>query len=76
MLRDGPKAVEAKALLGQSFRASWAEKVAADGYDRGSGLDPSTPKGRQAAAKPRFVDRFEEVPVVVLAGGPPTTNRV
>jgi nitroreductase len=66
VLRNGPLAVEAKALLGRSFRESWAAKVAADGYDRGSGTDPTTPKGRQAAAMQRFVDRFEEVPVVVL----------
>src|SRR5687767_13712725 len=66
VLRDGPRAVAAKALLGRSFRASWAAKVDADGYDQGSGLDPTTPKGRQAAAMQRFVDRFEEVPVVVL----------
>ena len=66
VLRDGPKAVEAKALLGRSFRESWNQKVAADGYDRGSGLDPTTPKGRQAAAMQRFVDRFEDIPVVVL----------
>ena len=66
VLRDGPKAVEAKALLGRSFRESWDQKVAADGYDRGSGLDPASPKGRQAAAMQRFVERFEEIPVVVL----------
>ena len=66
VLRDGPNAVEAKRLLGRSFRDSWAHKVAADGYDRGSGVDPTTPKGRQAAAMQRFVDRFEDVPVVVL----------
>ena len=66
VLRDGPKAQEAKGLLGRSFRDSWAAKAEADGFDRGSGLDPTTPKGRQAAAMQRFVDRFEEVPVVVL----------
>lgn len=67
VLRDGPRAAAAKSLLGDAFRASWAAKVAADGYDRGTGADPSSPKGRQAAAMQRFVDRFEEVPVVVLA---------
>ena len=66
VLRDGPTATQAKALLGESFRRSWQAKVEADGYDRGSGLDPASPKGRQAAAMQRFVDRFEEVPVVVL----------
>ena len=32
VLRDGPRAVEAKALLGTSFRSAWAEKRRADGY--------------------------------------------
>jgi nitroreductase len=66
VLRDGSKAREAKALLGDSFRAGWADKVREMGYDQGSGLDPSSPKGRQAASMQQFVDRFEEVPVVVL----------
>lgn len=66
VLRDGPVAREAKELLARSFQLGWAEKVASDGYDRGSALDPSSPKGRQAAAMQRFVDRFAEVPVVVL----------
>ncbi len=66
VLRDGPQAAEAKSLLGRSFRAGWAEKVKEAGYDTGSALDPSSPKGRQAASMQRFVDRFEEVPVVVL----------
>ena len=66
VLRDGPRAREAKVLLGTSFRAGWADKVKEAGYDQGSALDPSSPKGRQAASMQRFVDRFEEVPVVVL----------
>jgi nitroreductase len=66
VLRDGPAATEAKGLLGRAFRAGWAEKVKEAGYDRGSALDPSSAKGRQAASMQRFVDRFEEVPVVVL----------
>jgi nitroreductase len=66
VLRDGPRAREAKALLGRSFRAGWDAKIRADGYDRGSAADPASPKARQAAAMQRFVDRFEEIPVVVL----------
>jgi nitroreductase len=66
VLRDGPTARQAKSLLGESFRRSWQAKVETDGYDKGSGLDPSSPKGRQAAAMQRFVDHFEDVPVVVL----------
>ena len=33
VLRDGPKAIEAKRLLGNAFRAGWAAKVASDGYE-------------------------------------------
>lgn len=67
VLRDGPSAVEAKALLGTSFRAMWSEKRRADGYDEGSGADRSSAKGRMAAAMQEFVDGFEQIPVVVLA---------
>lgn len=66
-LRDGPEADRAKALLGSSFRGLWAEKRAADGYTDGSGVDPDSPKARMAATMDRFVERFEETPVVILA---------
>ncbi len=67
VLRNGPAAVEAKALLGTSFRAMWAKKRRADGYDEGSGVDRTSAKGRMAAAMQEFVDGFEQIPVVVLA---------
>ncbi len=67
VLRDGPAATEARALLGDSFRALWAAKRAAEGYDAGSGADPTSPKGRMAATMQHFVDHVEQVPVVVLA---------
>jgi nitroreductase len=67
VLRDGPAATAAKALLGEAFRAGWAEKAGNERYGEGSGADPTSPKARQAAAMARFVGRFEEVPVVVLA---------
>ena len=67
VLRDGPGATEAKALLGAAFRASWAEKVGADGYREGSGASADSAKARMARAMQQFVDRFESVPVVVLA---------
>lgn len=66
-LRSGPHAIEAKALLGEAFRAGWAEKRRDDGYQEGSGSDRSSPKARMAAAMAHFVDHFEEIPVVVLA---------
>lgn len=67
VLRNGPNAVRAKALLGSSFRDLWAAKRAADGYDTGSGTAADSPKARMAATMQRFVDRFEATPVVVLA---------
>lgn len=67
VLRDGERAVEAKALLGRGFRAGWAAKIRDAGYDAGSATDPTSPKGRQRSAMQYFVDHFEEFPVVVLA---------
>ena len=67
VLRDGPNAAKAKALLGEAFRAAWAHKRANDGYDAGTGIDRSSPKARMAATMERFVERFEDTPVVVLA---------
>jgi nitroreductase len=64
VLREGPRAAEAKALLGRSFREEWATKRAADGYGGG---DPNAPKARLERAMQHFVDHFDEVPVVVLA---------
>ena len=66
VLRDGPSAVEAKALLGRSFREMWQVKVAHDRYDEGSGADASSPKARMARTMQHFVDHFEATPVVVL----------
>ena len=67
VLRDGPAAVEARRLLGESFRALWAQKRQRDGYDEGTGAAAGSPKARMADTMQRFVDRFEETPVVVLA---------
>ena len=67
VLRDGPKAHAAKALIGQACRSIWAEKRAEDGYESGTGADPTSPKARMAETMQRFVERFEETPVVVLA---------
>ena len=37
VLADGPKAREAKKVLGESFRAGWNAKQSNDGYRAGSG---------------------------------------
>jgi len=67
VLRDGPKATQAKALLGASFRENWNAKRANDGYDDGSGATDDSPKARMARTMQYFVDNFEQTPVVVLA---------
>jgi nitroreductase len=64
VLRDGPRAVQARALLGGAFRAEWARKSADEGWERG---DASPRRLRSARAMQRFVDRFEEIPAIVLA---------
>ena len=67
VLRDGPRAIEAKSLLGESFRDGWNTKRANDGYGSGSGGDDDSPKARMARTMQHFVDNFEHTPVVVLA---------
>jgi nitroreductase len=66
VLRDGPRATEARRLLGDSFRAGWTAKRSGEGYDEGSGQQAGSPKARMAATMQHFVDHFEQVPVVVL----------
>lgn len=68
VLRDGPGARAARTLIGEAARRLWAAKADADGYDRGSGTDPSSPKARLASSMAHFVEHFEDSPVVVLAG--------
>jgi len=67
VLRDGSAASEARPLMGEAFRAMWAAKRRADGYDAGSGAAEDSPKARMARTMQRFVDRFEQTPVIVLA---------
>ena len=55
VLREGPNAAAAKRLLGDAFRSGWTAKREADGYR------PS----RFADSMQRYVDRFEQTPVVV-----------
>lgn len=66
VLTDGPKAVEAKKLIGAAARAAWGEKRSRDSYDTGSGAIDDSPKARMARVMQRYVDEFESVPVLVL----------
>lgn len=70
VLTDGPKAAEAKALIGAGARRMWEAKRLKDGYDRGSGAarasgSPS-PKARMATTMQRYVDELDTVPALVL----------
>jgi nitroreductase len=67
VLRDGQRAVAAKALLGATFRAGWSAKQVHDGYGAGTGVDESSPKARMARTMAHYVEQFETTPVVVLA---------
>jgi nitroreductase len=67
VLRDGPRATEARAALGEAYRSMWSAKRAGDGYDRGSGADPGSPKARMAATMQHFVDHVDQAPVIALA---------
>ncbi len=66
VLRDGPRAREAKKLLGASFRSGWAAKRRADGYDESASVDPTSAKARTAATMQHYVDHIEAVPVIVI----------
>src|SRR5271165_623174 len=59
VLTDGPKAREAKRLLGEGARSFWAAKRKADGYDEGSGADDDSPKSRMARTMQHYVDTYE-----------------
>ncbi len=66
VLRDGPTAAAAKALVGKGARAVWSTKRKNEGYDRGSGNDPASPKARMARSMQRYVEEIDTVPVLVL----------
>ena len=66
VLRDGPRAVEAKRLLGEAAQRMWATKRRRDGYDDGSGAQGDTRKARMAATMQHYVDHLHEVPVLIL----------
>lgn len=68
VLRDGTRARAARNLLGRAAHDLWSAKRAADGYDTGSGVDPTSPKARLAGVLQHYADHVAEAPVVVLAG--------
>jgi nitroreductase len=66
VLREGPRATQAKRLLGSAAQRLWEAKRRHDGYDAGSGAAEDTPKARMAATMQHYVDHLHEVPVLIL----------
>lgn len=66
VLKDGPMAAKAKAIIGRGARAAWTAKRENEGYDEGSGADPASPKARMARSMEHYVGHIDEVPVLVL----------
>lgn len=65
VLREGERALRAKALLGEAFRRGWRAKAEQEGWSAAD-LAADTRRGRTLAAMQFFVDHFERIPVVVL----------
>ena len=66
VLTDGPKAREAKRLIGAVARKFWNAKRHDDGCDRGSGVEASSPKSRMARSMDHYVEHFEDAPALIL----------
>jgi len=66
VLQGGERAVQAKALIGDSAKDIWGAKRINDGYDKGSGVDTSSPKARMARTMQNYVESIETAPVLVL----------
>lgn len=67
VLRDGPRAREARAVIGRAAADMWGAKRSADGYGAGSGADPGSPKSRMARTMDHYTRHISEAPVIVLA---------
>lgn len=67
VLRDGPRATKARRVMGEAFRAGWGQKVEAEGWTIDVGDRGTTKRERMLQTMQRYVDRFEHIPVIVLA---------
>lgn len=65
VLRDGPRARQARALLGRTFRQQWTAKRATRPPIKSE--SSRLRQEREDAAMDSFVENFERTPVVVLA---------
>lgn len=67
VLTDSDRALQAKQLIAGGAQKIWAAKRERDGYQEGSGQDPTSPKARMARVMQGYVDNFASVPALVLA---------
>jgi nitroreductase len=67
VLRQGPRAVEARRILAAAARRMWGSKRETDGYGEGSGAAENSPKARMALTMQHYTDHLGEAPVIVLA---------
>src|SRR5688572_24387893 len=64
VLRDGPRAEDARRVLARGAEAIWGDKRGRDGYDTGSGARADSPKARITRTMQHFTDHFGEAPVI------------
>jgi nitroreductase len=64
---DSEKSQQVKTLIAQGAQKLWNHKRVNDGYDAGSGAVEDSPKTRMANTMQNYVEKFAEVPVLVLA---------
>lgn len=66
VLTDSDNADKAKTLIAGSAQEIWTQKEQNDGYSRGSGADPNSPKSRMANTMRGYVNNFAAVPALIL----------
>jgi len=62
-LREGPRAIEARRLLGEGAREFWAAKKARNEFPD---TTPNSPTARMLASMDQYVANFADAPVIVL----------
>jgi nitroreductase len=67
VLGNGPRAADARRLLGEAASRMWSSKRATDGYETGSGTDPESAKTRMARTMGHYIEHLATAPAIVLA---------
>ncbi len=66
VLSQSDTAQQAKEIIAASARRVWTRKRDNDGYDKGTGADPNSPKARMGRVMQHYVDNFHKVPCLIL----------